>query len=170
MSDQPSAPLRRRKYAEYIQDFTALGNPFVLLLMATAVLQNVSFADYELWIWLLGAFLAGEALCSGIKFLWHKPRPNGQLFKGAMEKIDAGSFPSIHAYRIAYTYSSLAYIEYKFSNGGVLFPIVALVVVVVVGYSRVFLRKHFAVDVLAGYGIGLSVSAAVWLLFKTVGG
>ncbi len=156
-------PLRRRKYAEYIQDFTALGNPFVLLLITTAVLQNVHFADGRVWLWLLGAFIAGEALCSGIKYLWHKPRPDGQLFKGALEKIDAGSFPSIHAFRIAYTYSSLAYLQYVQSGGGLLFPLVALVVVAVVGYSRVFLRKHFATDVAAGYAIGLSVSAALWL-------
>jgi undecaprenyl-diphosphatase len=157
-------PLKKRKYAEYIQDFTALGNPFLLLLVAFAALQGISFAPHwQLWAALIGGFLSNEIICSGIKYFWHKPRPNGQKFDNALDKIDAGSFPSIHAARISFVYSSLAYLHFL-QSAQWYFAIVAVVVVAVVGYSRVFLRKHFLEDVLAGYGFGLAMSALIWLL------
>jgi undecaprenyl-diphosphatase len=155
--------LKKRKYAEYIQDFTALGNPFLLLLVAFVALQGLPFAAFGLWARLLIGFFANEIICSGIKFFWHKPRPNGQQFDNPLDKIDAGSFPSIHASRISFVYSSLAYLHFL-AFGTYYFAAVALVVVVVVGYSRVFLRKHFLEDVLAGYGFGSAMSALVWWL------
>lgn len=155
-----SAPLRKRKYAEYIQDFTALGNPFLLLLVSFASLQGITWQSHRvLWAILIGGFLANEVICSTIKYIWHKPRPNQQGFADGMEKIDAGSFPSIHAARISFVYASLSYIQYT-QNQSLIFAMIALIVVVVVGYSRVFLRKHFPVDVAAGYGFG----AAMWWL------
>lgn len=159
-----SQPLKKRKYAEYIQDFTALGNPFLLLLVAFVALQGIQIAPkWLLWSGLVGGFLANEVICSGIKFLWHKPRPNGQTFDNAFDKIDAGSFPSIHASRISFAYSSFAYLHFV-AFQSYAFAVVALLVVCIVGYSRVFLRKHFLEDVLAGYAFGSAMSALLWWL------
>lgn len=144
-------PLRRTKYAEYIRDVTALGNPFILLLV-TFIIIGTHQQFWSLLIILVGGFLINEILCSGIKYLWHKPRPNGQLFENAFEKIDAGSFPSIHAARISFVYLTLGYIQYQLDAWYYL-PIFALVIVLV-GYSRVFLHKHFPLDVAAGYTFG----------------
>ncbi|MCH2023058.1 MAG: phosphatase PAP2 family protein [Saprospiraceae bacterium] len=154
--------LKKTKYAEYIRDFTAIGNPFLLLLVALVTLSNFDkFEDY--FIILLIGFLVNEFVCSGIKFLWHKPRPNGQNFSNALEKIDAGSFPSIHSSRISFVYLSLGYIQYLEGNTFLL-P-VFIFVIVIVGYSRYFLKKHFIVDVLAGYGFGILFFVLLFFLF-----
>lgn len=143
--------LRKTKYAEYIRDITALGNPFLLLLVSLlALAKHPQFGDY--FPPLVVGFLLNEALCSGIKFLWHKPRPNGQEYWGGLEKIDAGSFPSIHAARISYVYLFLGMVHYWMGITWV--AVVAALVIVAVGYSRIFLQKHYFVDVLAGYGFG----------------
>lgn len=148
---QEAASLRKTKYAEYIRDFTAIGNPFLLLLVALATLST--FPEFYTYFFvLLAGFLINEIICSAIKYFWHKPRPNGQEFKNGLEKIDAGSFPSIHSSRIALVYLSLAYIHYMAANF-LLIP-VFLIVIVVVGYSRIFLKKHFFIDVIAGYSFG----------------
>lgn len=150
--------LRTVKYAEYVRDITALGNPIVLLLVSVLTLAALPELGTYLLPMIVG-FLLNEALCSGIKFLWHKPRPNGQQYAGGLEKIDAGSFPSIHAARIAYVYGTLGMVHYWMGRYWVL--LIALSVIVAVGYSRVFLQKHYFLDVMAGYGFG---SLAIFLL------
>ena len=57
--------LKKTKYAEYIRDFTAIGNPFLLLLVALVTLSNFDkFEDY--FIILLIGFLVNEFVCSGM--------------------------------------------------------------------------------------------------------
>ncbi len=144
--------LKKTKYAEYIRDFTAIGNPFLLLLVTLATLAPLPHFGANFLAMLFG-FLLNEIFCSGIKFFWHKPRPNGQKFKNGFEKIDAGSFPSIHASRISFIYLSLSYLHYLAQN--LLLIPVFIMVILVVGYSRTFLKKHFWFDVLAGYLFGI---------------
>lgn len=143
--------LKKTKYAEYIRDFTAIGNPFLLLLVGISTLVGLPHTTYNLLV-LIGAFLFNEVFCSSIKYFWHKPRPNGQQYKNGFEKIDAGSFPSIHASRIALVYLSLGFLHYKFGNE--LLFLLFLLIIIVVGYSRTFLKKHFWTDVLAGWTLG----------------
>jgi len=155
-------PLKKRKYSEYIQDFTALGNPFLLLLISFFATQgDFWLSKTQIWGVLLGGFLANEFICSGIKYIWHKPRPNSQSFADGFEKIDAGSFPSIHAARISFVYSSLGYLHY-IQNQSIAAILICFGVIIVVGYSRVFLRKHFIEDVLAGYGFGVAMAFGLW--------
>lgn len=144
--------LKKTKYAEYIRDFTAIGNPFLLLLVSLSALSVLP--GFELYYArLLIGFFVNEFICSAIKYFWHKPRPNGQQFDNGFEKIDAGSFPSIHASRISFVYLSLSYIYYL--NKHYFMLPVFLIVILVVGYSRTFLKKHFWVDVFAGFGFGI---------------
>lgn len=151
MNKTETSTLGKQKYAEYVRDFTAIGNPFLLLLVALTTLSHQEdFATY--FGVLISGFFLNEIICSAIKFFWHKPRPNGQTFVNGLEKIEAGSFPSIHASRISFVYLFLAYIHYMSENMLIL-PIF-LIIILIVGYSRIFLKKHFLVDVLAGYFFG----------------
>lgn len=152
--ERAGAPLslRKTKTAEYIHDFTALGNPFLLLLVALMALSNHPQLNIFFPPLLIG-FFVNEIVCSGIKYLWHKPRPNGQEYVGGLEKIDAGSFPSIHASRISFVYLSLGIMHYQIGNNWVF--IMSVLVIMAVGYSRIFLKKHFLTDVLAGYCFGI---------------
>lgn len=141
------------KYAEYVRDVTALGNPFLLLLVAVLALVSSPNFLYYLLLMVIG-FFGNETICSTIKYIWHKPRPNGQLYKSGFEKIDAGSFPSIHAARIMFVYSSIGYVHFKMGHLPIVF--ICLIVIFAVGYSRIFLKKHFLFDVSAGYCFGFT--------------
>jgi undecaprenyl-diphosphatase len=153
--------LAKNKYAEYVRDFTALGNPFLLFIVAFAALQNLPQASQHL-LTLVLVFLLNEVICSGIKYLWHKPRPNQQGFSNGFEKIEAGSFPSIHAARVAWVYGYLSLLYYPLQAWGALVMFGSIILLV--GYSRIFLRKHFLTDVLAGYGFGAVLNVLVaWL-------
>jgi membrane-associated phospholipid phosphatase len=155
--------LKKTKYAEYIRDFTAIGNPFLLLLVSLAATANLTQFLPCFCVLLIG-FFVNEIVCSSIKFFWHKPRPDGQQFDNGFEKIDAGSFPSIHSSRISFVYLSLGYIQYQ--NGNEFLLPVFLTVIAVVGYSRYFLKKHFFVDIMAGFCFGILFFLLFFILFQ----
>ena len=87
------------KFKDWLRDFTSLGNPVILIFVPFIFLENTHYFYY-----LLVALLINEIFCSSIKLFFHKKRPDGQTYKGILEKIDAGSFPSIHASRITIVY------------------------------------------------------------------
>ena len=142
--------LAKRKLEEYLRDYTALGNPLVLLLISLLALLPQG-ADLLFYL-MLGGFFWNELFCSGIKYFFHRQRPDAQTFEGGMEKIDAGSFPSIHASRAMWVYGGLAYFFYL--KGLLLLALVLGGLVVLVGYTRIFLRRHWPSDVLAGWFFG----------------
>jgi len=127
-----------------MRDLTSLANPIILILVPLCFLR---FSN-EFYILLIG-LAVNEALGSLIKFFFHKPRPDGQKFTNAMEKIDAGSFPSLHTSRITVVYLTMAYLasDWRLS-------LLFIAVILTVAYSRVFLKKHFPIDVAGGLFFG----------------
>lgn len=69
-----------------------------------------------------------------------------------MEKIDAGSFPSIHASRI-----TISFIFLSLTLSDPVVKIVLIVYVLAVYASRVILKRHFPTDVIGGAIIGLCI-------------
>ncbi len=138
-------PFIRYKINDWIRDFTSLGNPLILLLVPFAVLGPCQ-AFYNLLI----VLTVNELLCSAIKFFFHKPRPDGQKYKTILEKIDAGSFPSIHASRITIVYTTLIQ-----ATNSLALKLCFLLVILIVLYSRIALKRHFFIDILGGLSIGM---------------
>lgn len=138
-------PFAKLKFSEYIRDLTSLGNPIILLFISFIVL-----GIQKAFLVIIFGLIANEMIGSGIKFFFPKKRPNGQKFKNSLEKIDAGSFPSIHSSRVSFVYLSLAWNEQVF-----MIKIVLYLIILIVGYSRIFLKKHYPIDVIGGYGFGL---------------
>ena len=147
MKNKAKSPaiLFRRKYTEYMRDFTSLANPFVLLLVSFVSLGM----SHEFFIVLVG-LVVNETVGSLIKLFFHKKRPNGQKYANSFEKIDAGSFPSIHSSRVAFVYLML-YSATNFISLKILF----LALIPLIGYTRVHLKKHYLSDVLGGYVLGV---------------
>jgi len=135
------------KFSEWSRDITSLASPLLLILIPFIVLGTSSIF-YKLLI----ALLVNELIGSLIKIIFPKKRPNKQTYNSLIEKIDAGSFPSIHASRITLTYLTL------FLNTDILITkIVYIFVILFVIISRVLLKKHFVIDVIGGFIIGFII-------------
>jgi len=142
------------KALDWLRDFTSLANPVILIFVPFIFLGNS-----KVFYYLLLALLLNEVFCSLIKILFPKKRPNVQTYSNLLEKIDAGSFPSIHASRVTLVYLTM------FSNTQSLsIKIVLLIAIVLVFVSRITLKKHFWIDVFGGFIIG----GLIWFLMNQV--
>jgi len=148
MNKKPS--FWKYKFEDWSRDFTSLANPLILVFVPFAVMGFQSLF-YKLLILLL----INEVLGSLIKIIFPKKRPNGQTYSNLIEKIDAGSFPSLHSSRITLVYLSL------FSFTDIIgLKLAFLAVIPIVMLSRVQLKKHFWTDIIGGFVIGL----LIWIL------
>ena len=136
--------------------FTLLGTPFFYVPLAV-VLATFNFAAA---VKLAIILVAAEAFCGILKFIYPKERPVPMPRKTFYQKYEAGSFPSIHSARIAAvtTFFSLQYPHTATIVVGVLASLI-------VGYSRVYLRKHYITDVIAGILIGTINGIGLGMIF-----
>ncbi|MBI2656176.1 phosphatase PAP2 family protein [Candidatus Woesearchaeota archaeon] len=125
------------------------GTPFFYVPLAAYFLKTNS----KLAISLIFILIFNEVICGAIKFIYPKDRPVPMPNKTFVQKYIAGSFPSVHTARIAAF--SITVIPFYTSKVLVL---AALLAIIGVGYSRIYLKKHYLVDVLAGFLIGAIVS------------
>ena len=102
------------------------------------------------------SFGAGEALLYGIKVFFQRARPELQLV------AEHGySFPSGHSFTAAVVFGLLAVLTWHRTRsvglrvGG---TVMLLLLIVLVGASRIYLGVHYATDVLGGFAL-----AAGWL-------
>jgi len=89
-----------------------------------------------------------------LKYLFQRKRPLSPLLKAAKGL----SFPSGHAIMSVTFYGLLLYILlHTIDIGWLKYLVTGLLIflIVLIGYSRVYLRVHYASDVLAGFIIGL---------------
>jgi undecaprenyl-diphosphatase len=116
------------------------------------------------WRW---AALSAAFAAAGSAGLWfliialvHRPRPTPDLVRVAAE-IQFGSFPSGHVLNITAFYGFLAYlaaVALEPAWARRLTVTVCCVVIVAIGYARMYSGEHWPTDVLAGY-----VAGAAWL-------
>ena len=106
----------------------------------------------------IAAVAGNGALNRLLKAWFQRDRP---LHEHGFTMADGWSFPSGHASGAVAVYGMLAYLACRVSPPAWRLPIVlaALVVVLLVGYSRVVLQVHYASDVLAGF-----LTAGAWLI------
>lgn len=86
-------------------------------------------------------------------------RPTKRKFKNFIEKIDASSFPSHHAMKI--TIISLAMINFFPQIISIIFFISLIILVC---YSRLYLKHHRLKDVIAGSLIGIIIHILIFNL------
>ena len=102
-----------------------------------------------------------------MKFFLQRERPMVPL----IAKVHGYSFPSGHTFTSVTFYGIIAYIIYKNVRNTFLkwvLIILCIVLILLVGYSRVYLRLHYASDVIAAFCLGLIwLVLAKWFLIKT---
>lgn len=98
---------------------------------------------------LLIAIGGGELLVIGLKALFHRPRPS-EVFTSL-----GYSFPSGHSFFAVTVYGMMAYwlMQGVPRRRWVWAP--AVLLILAIGFSRIYLGVHYASDVLAGFSVGL---------------
>lgn len=149
-------------YKEEIwQDIKGLsGVPFFVVIIIIAFLLQEKTLACQLIIGLALAY----AVTAVIRLAYFKRRPDKQGYHNFIEKIDASSFPSLHAMRAAV----LATILSAFFESFWFTPLFALAAVAVAA-SRVMTKRHDVNDVLAGLIFGVIVGGiSIWLAARFI--
>ena len=115
--------------------------------------------DWRMAIRLAYSLVTIEIVGALIKFFYAKERPEAMPRRNILERIDASSFPSIHAGRVC----SVAFFSYKF-HPGIPMAATGILFVAAVAWSRLALKKHYPIDVLGGIVLGLASS---WIVSFT---
>jgi undecaprenyl-diphosphatase len=162
-----TTPIGPKWLHEVGRDLTALGGIAVLSLM-------VAFVAGFLWMRrLYGAMclviistLSGLAASSTLKLLFERERPGDVT---PLSHVMTHSFPSGHSMLSAVVYLTLGALLGRIVAGWwykAYFLMVAMVLTVLVGVSRVYLGVHFPTDVLAGWTAGLAWAVLCWLVAR----
>lgn len=147
-------------FEEMMRDYSALGGTGILVLLVTAVSGYlIMLQRYKRLVVLLTAIIGGVILSTLLKGIFDRPRPD-LIVQGAY--TFNASFPSGHALLSAATYLTLggllAQIQTRFRLKAFVL-LFSIFIMVIVGFSRLYLGVHWPSDVLAGWTIG-----AIWAL------
>jgi undecaprenyl-diphosphatase len=147
------------------RDLTSLGSPTVLALFTIAAVS---------YLWIDGKrsaalFVAlsvtgGAVLVTVLKFGFSRPRPE---LVSHLINVNSFSFPSGHATMAAVTYLTLGVLLARVQGRRrmkLYLLAVASILVLLVGFTRVYLGVHWPTDVLAGWCIGTAWALGCWLI------
>jgi membrane-associated phospholipid phosphatase len=152
---------------DVFQVVTWAGNAVVLALVTAAAVLFLLRRRLLATAVLVVAVAAGiEVLNAGLKLVFHRPRP-----ELAFIHLDTYSFPSGHAAGPAAIYTLLAVlVARRLGLGGrVLVGVATVALLLVIGFSRLYLGAHYLSDVLAGLSLGLAWTAGWLLAFEALG-
>jgi undecaprenyl-diphosphatase len=114
--------------------------------------------------------IVAEIASEALKSLYDRPRPE---FVPHGSYVYSASFPSGHSTLSAATYLTLAVLIASLEpNRGTKRMVFTLAVVLVlgIGFSRVYLGVHWPSDVLAGWCLGAACALAGWTALLRLGG
>ncbi len=162
-----SDPLGPKWLEEMGRDFTALGGVGVLsfLTLASAGFLFLQRKNRSA-VFLIAAVATGLALSFLLKSGFDRPRPDLVPHESY---VYTASFPSGHAMMSAVTYLTLGMLLARHQPRRRLkayLILLALVITVAVGLSRIYLGVHWPTDVLAGWSLGACWALLCWLLAR----
>lgn len=110
--------------------------------------------------------LSSLLLMFSLKFIFNRPRPLFPL----LENVNGLSFPSGHAFMSFSFFGLLVYLTWKYvHNRFVKWLLITglFIFIFLIGLSRIYLKVHYASDVLAGLCLGLIwLVISLWILRK----
>jgi undecaprenyl-diphosphatase len=153
---------------DIMEVFTFLGTHQFLIPANLSLIAYFLFIKKHRWysIKIPAIALSSLGLMFLLKGLFDRERPTIPLLFHAKGL----SFPSGHALMSVTFYGLLIYMIYKsVKNPTLKWTLIGLLIILImiIGMSRVYLRVHYATDVIAGYCIGfLWLVFTVWMLNK----
>lgn len=161
----PSAPIGPAWIQEAARDLTSLGSIIVLVIITLAIAGYLFLARKQAAAWLmLVAVFGGIALSDLLKFAFGRPRPD---FISPAARVFTTSFPSGHATLSAITYLTIAALLARSQSSpriGVYFIVLAALLTILIGVSRIYLGVHYPTDVLGGWCVGAAWALGCWVL------
>jgi undecaprenyl-diphosphatase len=152
-------------FEEMMRDFTAMGSTGVLTLMVLAIAGFLAMTrKSHAALFVLVSVGGGVALSQAMKWAFGRPRP--ELVPHGAEVYTA-SFPSGHSMMSAVVYLTLGALLARTQSDlpvKTYILVVAVVLAVLVGTSRVYLGVHWPTDVLAGWSLGGVWALLCWLV------
>ena len=149
------------------RDFTALGGVGVLVLITLGALGYLLLArHYRAALFTSIAVPGGILLSTVLKMGFDRPRPDPVPHEAI---VYTASFPSGHSMMSAVTYLTLAALLTRVQPSLRLkayLLILAILLTLLVGMSRVYLGVHWPTDVLAGWAAGASWAAMCWIVMR----
>jgi len=148
-------------------DFTSIGGPWVLGLVVLAVVGFLLLQTrYHTALVVLVAAVSGELVNTALKGFFLRPRPS---VIPHLREVVATSFPSGHAMQSAIIYLTLGAMlmriaESRASKAYCL--LMAILVTLLVGISRVYLGVHYPTDVVGGWIFGFVWASLCWMVAK----
>ena len=148
-----------------MQFISFFGSHFFLIPAWLLVFSYYFFIRKKKWvsIKLITIAICNLGLMFGLKIFFNRPRPLIPLLK----EVPGLSFPSGHAFMSFTFFCVIMYMLYReVSNTWLKWISIISVslIIFLVGLSRVYLRVHFASDVIAGFCFGmLSLLILVWM-------
>ncbi len=131
--------------SKFFRAISFFGSPFFYV----PAITYLGAFNLGLAINLIIILISTEVVCAVTKYIYPKKRPIPMPSKTVIQKYLAGSFPSVHTARIAALSATIAQ-----SYPNRIFILIAFLGTISVGYSRIYLKKHYLTDVLAGFFIG----------------
>ena len=132
-------------------EITFLGGILFYLIVSFLFLY---FQKQDIFLKLILALISVYLITAIIRMFYFKNRPKKLNHSNFLEKLDASSFPSIHAAR-----ATLLFILFSLINLEKLFLIAIMFLLLLsVYYSRIYLKKHDIIDILGGIILGILVS------------
>jgi undecaprenyl-diphosphatase len=167
----PARPAGPAWLAPFAGDLTALaGTP--VLTVATIVIAGwfIVRRETSMLVILLIAVIGQTLLANGFKDLFGRPRPD---IVPHLAHATGFSFPSGHSASAASIYLTLAAMVASQTRSSAVRAyvfIVAVILALIVGASRVFLGVHYPTDVIGGLGFGAAWAAIVWIAARHYAG
>jgi undecaprenyl-diphosphatase len=147
------------------RDFSALGSTGVLTLITLATLGYLLLSrHYRTAVFTLIAISGGVLVKTLLKTGFDRPRPELVPHETI---VYTASFPSGHSMMAAIVYLTLAALLARIHPQHALkayLLIIAALITLLIGASRVYLGVHWPSDVLAGWAVGAAWASLCWLI------
>ena len=145
-----------------VEFITFLGNHNFLIPANLVLVAYFLFIKKHKWysIKIPVVAIGGVTMMALLKFLFSRPRPLIPL----LEPAKGLSFPSGHAMMSVSFYGLLIYLVYQNVRNLYLrwtLIILLILLILAIGITRIYLRVHYASDVIAGFAIGV-----VWIVLS----